>query len=246
MGKSRFYLLLGQGRWAMSTLRIGGSFCRFDGLWKALVILTITGLFTSLATSPIIAKANQANKINQPEQSTQSTQNKQSNQADRPNAINTQVNEPNQLPQSIVDLPLELDLINQPEIALDRGIITADTVSQEGITNPSLWWVRDQFGRQIVINWLIYPQEKRIDLVVDRQIWSFINYIEKYSLINHFAINAREYGYSLRVFNDQQLLLGIATCELSNQANANNCQAQILIPNERGLPATRLRIPIFF
>ncbi|NJL89098.1 MAG: hypothetical protein HC916_04300 [Coleofasciculaceae cyanobacterium SM2_1_6] len=239
----------------MPTLRVGAGFYEFDGFLKAFVILITTGLVTNLIASPIIAEVNSINSTNQTDHSTQANQSNQSNQTDRPNSINTQVNETSQSlqsTQSIVNLPLELDLINQPDLALERGIITADTVSQEGITNPSLWWVRDQFGRQIVINWLIYPQEKRIDLVVDRQIWSFINYIEKYSLINHFAINAREYGYNLRIFNDQQLLLGIATCELSNQANiqtnsqSHNCQARILIPNERGLPATRLRIPIFF
>lgn len=199
-------------------------FTKFDRFLKILTIFATTGIVPPLALVPIAEAMISSNQV------------KQSNQA------------PNQSNQSIINLPLELDLINQPDLALDRGIITADTVSQEGITNPSLWWVRDQFGRQIVINWLIYPQEKRIDLVVDRQIWSFINYIEKYSLINHFAINAREYGYSLRIFNDQRLLLGIATCELSNQANpqASNCQARIIIPNERGLPATRLRTPIFF
>ncbi len=203
-------------------------FTKFDRFLKILTIFTTTGIVPPLALAPIAEAMISSNQV------------KQSNQV--PNQA------PNQSSQSIINLPLELDLINQPDLALDRGIITADTVSQEGITNPSLWWVRDQFGRQIVINWLIYPQEKRIDLVVDRQIWSFINYIEKYSLINHFAINAREYGYSLRIFNDQRLLLGLATCELSNQANpqSSNCQARILIPNERGLPATRLRTPIFF
>ena len=226
---------------------------KFGGFLKFFVILFTTGIVTNLAISPIIAEVDKSNQSNQSNQVKEFTQIKEanllrhSNQVKESNLI-SQSTQSNPITQSIVDLPLELDLINQPDLALEQGVITADTVSQEGITNPSLWWIRDQFGRQIVINWLIYPETRRIDLVVDRQIWGFINYIEKYSLINHFAINAREYGYNLRVFNDQELLLGIATCELSNQANtqANNCQARILIPNERGLPATRLRTPIFF
>jgi len=154
--------------------------------------------------------------------------------------------------------PLELELINEPERAVREGVFTANTVSQAGITNPSLWWVRDQFGRQIVVNWLGYPEERRVDLIVDRQIWSFINYVEKYSLINHFALNAREYGYNLRIFNDQRLFLGTATCEFmapdsitsnsltSSSSMPSNCHINLVLLSDRGLPANRRRVPAFF
>ena len=157
-----------------------------------------------------------------------------------------------------VNPPLDLELINQPDQALSRGIFTINTISQEGITNPSLWWIRDQFGRRLVINWLGYPEERRVDLVVDRQFWSFINYVEKYSLVNHFALTAREYGYNLRIFNDQGLSLGQATCEFTptdNTSNASssivsssprNCQINLFLLSDQGLPANRRRVPAFF
>jgi hypothetical protein len=157
--------------------------------------------------------------------------------------------------ESGVNPPLDLELINQPDQALSRGIFTINTISQEGVTNPSLWWIRDQFGRRVVTHWLGYPEERRVDLVVDRQVWSFINYVEKYSLVNHFALTAREYGYNLRIFNDQGLPLGHATCEFIPTDNTNssigsssprNCQINLFLLSDRGLPANRRRVPALF
>jgi len=154
---------------------------------------------------------------------------------------------------------VELELLGQPEEALARGVLTAETVSQEGITNPSLWWTRDQFGRQIVVNWLAYPEEKRIDLVVDRQLWSLINYVEKYSLVNHFALTAREYGYNLRIFNDQRLFIGTASCNFADPSFDNaqeppqtdpltstpECQINLVLASDRGLAANRRGVTTF-
>ncbi len=155
--------------------------------------------------------------------------------------------------QNGVNPPLDLELINNPDQALSQGIFTINTISQEGITNPSLWWIRDQFGRRVVTNWLGYPQERRVDIVVDRQVWSFINYVEKYSLINHFALTAREYGYNLRIFNNQGLPLGQATCEFApldnpsiTSSSPRNCQINLFLLSDRGLPANRRRIPVSF
>lgn len=153
--------------------------------------------------------------------------------------------------QNGVTSPLDMELINDPDRALSQGVFTINTISQEGITNPSLWWIRDQFGRRVVTNWLGYSQERRVDIVVDRQIWSFINYVEKYSLINHFALTAREYGYDLRIFNNQGLLIGNATCEFADPDNISfnnprNCQVNLFLLSDRGLPANRRRVPAFF
>lgn len=155
--------------------------------------------------------------------------------------------------QNEVNPPLDLELMNNPDQALSQGIFTINTISQEGITNPSLWWIRDQFGRRVVTNWLGYPQERRVDIVVDRQVWSFINYVEKYSLINHLALTAREYGYNLRIFNNQGLPLGQAICEFAlpddpsiATSNPRNCQINLFLLSDRGLPANRRRVPAFF
>lgn len=95
-----------------------------------------------------------------------------------------------------------------------EGIVTAYTFSQNSMTNPSLWWTRDQFGEgKLLVNWIAKTAEKQIDLVVNWQLWSVMGYVERYSFINHFGTVAREYGYQLRVFNQRQECLAIYNCD---------------------------------
>lgn len=95
-----------------------------------------------------------------------------------------------------------------------EGIVTARSISQTGITNPSLWWTKEQFGDgKLVVNWVARTTEKKLDLVVNWQLWSVMSYIDRYSFINHFGTVAREYGYELRVFDQRTECLAIYTCE---------------------------------
>ena len=135
---------------------------------------------------------------------------------------------------------VDLELLAQPERAIAQGVITADTPDQARLTIPSLWWEHRQFGRPVVVNWLAYPQQQRVDLVVSRDLWSLIDYLEKYSLVNRFANAAGEYGYNLRVFNDQQVLLATANCP-TNQP----CQVILLRDIDRALPVNRRNRPLF-
>ncbi|MCG4880622.1 hypothetical protein L0P06_11165, partial [Amedibacillus dolichus] len=76
---------------------------------------------------------------------------------------------------------------------------------------PSIWWAKEQFGGKLLDNWLAYPAKEksvaRIDLIVNRQIWSLLDYVERYEFVNNFCNVARDYGYNVRVFNYQQELL---------------------------------------
>lgn len=114
--------------------------------------------------------------------------------------------------------PLELELLRDNDQLAQRGIITADTISQRSINIPSLWWAREQFdpyrGR-LVINWLAYPEEKRIDLIVNRQLWSLLDYPNRYRFLNQFGTVARGYQYNLRVFNQKQQCLATYTCDFT-------------------------------
>lgn len=109
--------------------------------------------------------------------------------------------------------PLNLELLEaeslDPEIVVRR-----DTISQTGLTEPSLWWVADQFGGKLLETWLAYPQKRRIDLVVNRQLWSLRDYLERYEFVNHMGLVARSHRYDLRVFDRQQpdLVLAAYTC----------------------------------
>jgi hypothetical protein len=89
-----------------------------------------------------------------------------------------------------------------------------------GLAIPSLWWAREQFdpfGGRLINNWLTFPQTKQINLIVNWQLWTLLDYLERYRLINQFGTVVREYGYNLRIFNQQKQCL--ATYEYNPHSN---------------------------
>ncbi len=118
--------------------------------------------------------------------------------------------------------PLELNLLTKPK----EFVTTANTVNLSGLTNPSLWWAKDIFVKKLLDNWIAYPatenEARRVDLIVNQQIWSLLDYLERYNFINHLGNTARRDGYNVRVFNYQKELLGTYTCSFnSSPANCN-------------------------
>lgn len=124
--------------------------------------------------------------------------------------------------------PLELSLL-RAGASSDGRVITSNTISQQGLTVPSLWWAKEQFGGDVLDNWLAYPAQgetaRRVDLLVNRQNWSSLDYIGRYEFVNSFGTVAREYGYNIRVFNEQQELLASYTCDFSQ--NPSQCNLQL-------------------
>ena len=107
-----------------------------------------------------------------------------------------------------------------------QGVITATTISQAGLTTPSLWWRRDQFGdEKLLENWLAFPDKRRIDLLVNRQLWSQMDYLDRYRFVNHFGTTARHYGYEIRVFDRQPKCLAIYNCNL--EAETEECKVDL-------------------
>jgi hypothetical protein len=72
---------------------------------------------------------------------------------------------------------LNLALLKSGEVSRDPNIITADTVSSEGTTTPSLWWTSEQFPSKLIANWLANRRENQIYLVVNTQYWNLLDYI---------------------------------------------------------------------
>jgi hypothetical protein len=98
------------------------------------------------------------------------------------------------------DLPLEIELLTKNLPATE--VVTANTFSQDSMTIPSLWWTKEQFdifGGRLVNNWLADPETKRIDLIVNPQLWNIMDYIQRYRLVNNFGLISRKYNYNLRV-----------------------------------------------
>lgn len=125
--------------------------------------------------------------------------------------------------------PIELSLL-APGAAPDDGlVITSNTLSQQQLTVPSLWRAQAQFGGNVLGDWLAYPgvgtDPARIDLVVNRENWNFLDYIQRYEFVNNFGTVARGYGYNLRVFNYQQELLATYTCNF--KTTPSQCSIQL-------------------
>jgi hypothetical protein len=108
------------------------------------------------------------------------------------------------------ETPVEIDLLT--ENLSTTEIVTANSFSQTSMTVPSLWWSTeqfDQFGGRLVDNWLADSQEKRIDLIVNTQLWGIMTYLDRYSFVNSFGTVARSYQYNLRVFSQNQQCLAL-------------------------------------
>jgi len=99
---------------------------------------------------------------------------------------------------------------------IPSNAITNETVSIENLTIPSLWWAIEQFDPfygQFAERWAAYPEEKRIDLAVNRQLWALLDYAQRYSYLNHIGAVAREYQYNLRIVTFPKQCLATYTCE---------------------------------
>lgn len=141
-----------------------------------------------------------------------------------PNSISTAQTVKTQPSQA----PLELSL-TRSRIDQNNRVVTSNTISQDGLTIPSLWWAKEQFGGDLLSNWLAYPAQNgesgRIDLLVNRQNWNSLDYIQQYEFVYHFGTDAMDRGYNLRVFNEQKQLLASYTCDFS--AIPTQCNIQL-------------------
>lgn len=113
------------------------------------------------------------------------------------------------------DAPLNIDLLKNPQ----NSVITANTIEQGKLTIPSLWRAKENTESKLLYNWLAYPptdkEPARVDLIVNQQIWSFLDYLERYDFVNRFGTAVRKDGYNVRVFTNQQELLATYTCNFS-------------------------------
>lgn len=129
----------------------------------------------------------------------------------------------------------------------DGSIVTETTVSQSELTIPSLWWAEKQFGGKLLDYWVAYrgndTTPRRVDLLVNQQVWTQYNYLERYAFINHFGTSASDFGYSTRIFNWQGDLLGAYICEFTVPINATVDTSLNLVAN--GSPNTTPNCQVF-
>ncbi len=113
--------------------------------------------------------------------------------------------------ESYCDRFIDLELITRiPEQPYQAEMITEQNIALSGINFPSLWWASEQFdpfdGR-LINNWLANHKLKQIDLTVNWQLWTLLDYLGRYRFINQLGTVTREYGYNLRIINQQKQCL---------------------------------------
>lgn len=111
--------------------------------------------------------------------------------------------------------PLELNLLIEP----DKSVTTANTINLQGLTTPSLWWTKANAENKLLDNWIAYPptdqEPGRVDVIVNQQIWSLLDYLERYNFVNRVGSLTTKSRYNVRVFNYQQEYLAAYTCNFN-------------------------------
>jgi len=86
-------------------------------------------------------------------------------------------------------------------------------LSQAEPSVPSLWLADKLFGGKLLDRWFVDRDNALVIIIVNRQLWSLLDYIERYQFVNRFGTVSSEYGYNLRVCNRQGKALAIYSCK---------------------------------
>lgn len=108
---------------------------------------------------------------------------------------------------------------------------------------PSLWLARDQFaarakfGSKLLEAWLACPQHEQdpaqVNVVINQQLWSLLDYLERYQFLNEFGSAARKEGYDLTLYNQQGSKMAAYSCTASiAAASSASLSAQAVSGNK--------------
>jgi len=86
-------------------------------------------------------------------------------------------------------------------------------LSQTEKSVPSLWLAQQQFGGKLLDRWFVDPSNTWVIIIVNRQLWSLLDYMERYQFVNRFGIVSSEYGYNMQVCNRQGTALAVYSCK---------------------------------
>jgi len=137
----------------------------------------------------------------------------------------------------------EISLLQQGAPLPDPSWVTAETISQTGLTTPSLWWAKQQFGGELLDNWIAKPGTddvpNRVDLLVNQQVWTSYDYLDRYAFLNQMGRVAQDFGYSTRVFDGQGQLLGAYICDFDLAEPRSTSSACRVFLDPSGVGAVR-------
>lgn len=123
------------------------------------------------------------------------------------------------------------------------SVVTSEMVCAQGLTAPSLWWTREnldqelKLGSKLVSRWVTYLRQGtepgRVELQVNPQLWSLMDYFQRYEFINTFGLAARDFGYGVQVFDGRKTPLASYGCQfgLPNATDPIAAQPKALSPS---------------
>ncbi len=118
-------------------------------------------------------------------------------------------------------------------------IITSETVCQSGLTPPSLWWTKEQVAQELrtsgklVNNWSAQLKTSeapgQVRLVVNPQLWSLMDYFERYDFVSNFGLAARGFGYHTEIYNTKGTRLASYMCQVQDSPDnlGSNCKMNL-------------------
>ncbi|MBD2100125.1 hypothetical protein H6F94_04415 [Leptolyngbya sp. FACHB-261] len=124
--------------------------------------------------------------------------------------------------RGLAGIGLVLSLLLPGSAALAQSVpVESPPISESGLTIPSLWLAQQQFGGKLVNGWRPRPRQGRVDLVVRREVWRLMDYLERYNFINRFGTAANDFRYELRVLDTQNNVLGAYACQANGPVAAS-------------------------
>ncbi len=106
----------------------------------------------------------------------------------------------------------------------EKIIITSQTVCQSGLTLPSLWWTKEQVAQELrtsgklVSDWSAQLKTSdapgQVRLVVNPQLWSLMDYFERYDFVSNFGLAAKGFGYQTEIYNTKGTRLASYICQV--------------------------------
>jgi hypothetical protein len=125
-------------------------------------------------------------------------------------------------------------------VCLDGSVGSTDRdIKPEGVTIPSLWWTRDQlltknyFNPKLIEGWLVCDagvqtadarictlsgqRPGRVDVLINTQLWSVLDYLNRYELLYRLGTATSECGYNVYLYDTEAKLIGDYTCKFPDR-----------------------------
>jgi hypothetical protein len=129
--------------------------------------------------------------------------------------------------------PLAIDIV-EPDLSKGQN---DRTILQARLSLPSLWWTRDQYsarlplGKKLIGSWLICPKTnnapQHVQMVLNAQIWSLLEYFDRYEFLHQFGTVTSTKGYDLWIYSDETPVLAAYICDYQAVSTKLPCKLEL-------------------